>query len=123
MLELLSVADVATELGALVLGMGLQFSKGLPDDLRASLFGFWIILPASVRELTEVNAVSEHLVDLLKKVSSSLTVGAADIKLWGHEHLGLVLASASCVYSSLVTGSIVDDISVSIDELLMGLNE
>ena len=80
MLELLSIADVAAELGALVLGMSLELSQGLPDNLGTTL-----VRPASVRELAEVNAVTKDLVDLLHEVSSGLAVGAADVELWGHE--------------------------------------
>jgi len=36
-LELLSVADVASEFGALVLSMSLEFSKGFPDNLGTAL--------------------------------------------------------------------------------------
>lgn len=36
-LKLLSVADVTTELWTLVLGMCLEFSKSLPNDLRTSI--------------------------------------------------------------------------------------
>lgn len=79
-LELFSVADVASEFRALVLSMSLQFSQGLPDNLGASFRG-----PASMRELTEVNAVTEHLVHLLHEVALGLAVGAADVVLWGHE--------------------------------------
>ena len=87
MLELLSVADVASEFWALVLGMSLQLSKSLPNDLRSSRLG-----PASVRELAKVNAVPQHLVDLLHEVSSGLAVGAADLEFWSHE-FSLWLAS------------------------------
>ena len=87
MLELLSIADVATELGALVLGMSLELSQGLPDNLGTTLGR-----PASMRELTEVDTVAKHFVDLLHEVTSSLAVGAADIELWGHE-FSLLLAA------------------------------
>ena len=36
-LELLSVADVASEFGALVLSMSLELSKGFPDNLGTAL--------------------------------------------------------------------------------------
>ena len=36
-LELLSVADVTSEFGALVLSMSLEFSKGFPDNLGTAL--------------------------------------------------------------------------------------
>jgi hypothetical protein len=52
MLELLPVANIATELGAVKLGMCLQLSKGLPNDLRS------MDSVASMRELTEINTVS-----------------------------------------------------------------
>ena len=127
MLVFLSITDVAAELWALVLSMSLELSKSLPDNLRATFVGFRIILPASMWELTEVNTVSEDLVDFLHEVSSSLTVGAADIKLWSHEHFILVLfATTSCVHSvesTFVARCLVDNVSVSIHELLMGLNE
>ena len=36
-LELFSVTDVASEFGALVLGVSLEFSKGFPDNLGTAL--------------------------------------------------------------------------------------
>lgn len=79
-LELLSVADIAAKFGALVLGVSLELSQGFPDNLGTTL-----VRPASMRELAEVNTVTKNLVNLLHEVSSGLAVGAADIKLWGHE--------------------------------------
>lgn len=64
-------------------------------------------------ELAEVDTVSKHLVDLLHEVTSCLTVGAANIKLWGHE-FSLLLASGSCI-ESIVTGCFVDNVSMSIN--------
>jgi hypothetical protein len=115
-LELLSIANVATEFGALVLSMCLELTEGLPDDLRATFSG-----PASMRELTEVNTVSKNLVDLLQEVTSSLAIWAADIKFWGNEQLScFVLSTASSVHHlSFVTGGLVDNISLSINELLL----
>ena len=86
-LELLSVADVAAEFGALVLGVSLKLAQGLPDNLGTAL-----VRPASVRELAEVNAVTKDLVDFLHEVSSRLAVGATDVELWGHE-FSLALAA------------------------------
>jgi hypothetical protein len=116
-LELLSVADVASELGALELSVTLELSKSLPDDLTA----LSCLRPASVRELTEVNTVSQDFVDFLQEVSSSLAVRAAEVKLWSDEHfldvlLSLSLSSTdstSCVETFLT--NIIDDIALSID--------
>lgn len=54
MLKLLSIADIATELRAVVLSVSLEFSKSLPDNLTTIA----LLVPASVWEFTEVNAVS-----------------------------------------------------------------
>ena len=59
-LELFKVADITTELWAGELGMSLELAKGFPDDLRSSILDM-----ASMWELTEVNTVSEDLVNLL----------------------------------------------------------
>lgn len=80
MLELLSVANIATKFGAIELSMSLELSKSLPDDLTLSVF----IAAAFMRELTEVNTVLENLVDFLEEVSPSLAVRAAHIIVWGH---------------------------------------
>lgn len=96
MLVIFMVANVAAKLGALVHGMLLQFSHGLPKD------NFLSILPAFVRELTKVNAVSEYFVDRLKEITSLLAMWAADIETgchpWSHTgthvaHLSLPIAS------------------------------
>ena len=85
-LELRSVADVATELRAVELGVSLKFSESLPDD-------FSTISVAFVRELTEINTVSDDLVDFLEEVTSGLTIGAANIEVsWssvGHLTIGI----------------------------------
>jgi hypothetical protein len=121
MLELLSVADVTAKLGALILGVRLELSKSFPDDLTSHVASS----PTSVGELTEVDAVSEDLVDLLHEVSPSLAVGAADVKLWSGVHLIKLLlaalASTSCV--EFVGSSVADDVALSIHELLVGLNK
>lgn len=54
MLKLLSIADIATELRAVVLSVSLEFSKSLPDNLTTIA----LLVPASVWEFTEVNAIS-----------------------------------------------------------------
>lgn len=77
MLVILTVADVTAILGAIVNGMLLQLSHGLPDDNLTT------VLPALVRELAEVNTVLEHLVDWLKEVTSLSTAWATLIvPLW-----------------------------------------
>ena len=86
-LVLFLVADVAAELRALSHRMFLQLDESLPDDLT-----MLAVHIASMRELAEVNAVTKDLVDLLHEVSSRLAVGAADVKLWGHE-ISLALAA------------------------------
>ena len=57
-LELGSVADVATEFWAGELGVSLELSEGCPDDLT-------IGSRALVREFTKIYAVSNNLVYLL----------------------------------------------------------
>ena len=58
MLKIIDVADVAAEFWTVVLGVGLQLGKSLPNNLA---------LPpcqiASVRKLTEIDAVAEDFVD------------------------------------------------------------
>ena len=77
MLVILTVADVTAILGAIVNGMLLQLSHGLPDDNLTA------VLPALVRELAEINTVLEHLVDWLKEVTSLSTAWATLIvALW-----------------------------------------
>ena len=51
MLELGSVTDIASELGAVELSVRLELTEGLPDDNVTS------ILPAFMWEFTEINAV------------------------------------------------------------------
>ena len=75
-LVLLAVADVAAKLGAVELGVSLQLAERGPHDL-----GLAVRSLASVRELAEVNAVLEHLVDLLHEVALGLAVGAANVVL------------------------------------------
>jgi hypothetical protein len=77
-LILLPIADVASELWTVELSMGLELAKSLPDYL-GSLVGV-----ASVRELAEVNAVLEHLVNWLHEVTTSLAARAAGIVVWVH---------------------------------------
>lgn len=74
-LELLLVADVAPELGTLVHGVLLQLKQRLPDDAAALVLDV-----ALVRELAEVDAISQHLVHILEEVTALLTVGAADVE-------------------------------------------
>lgn len=73
-LELGSIADVTSKLGAIELSVSLKFTEGLPDDDLLS------VLPASMWEFTEINAVLKNLVYFLEKVSTSLAIGAAYIE-------------------------------------------
>jgi hypothetical protein len=73
-LELGSVADITSELGAVELSMCLELTEGLPDD------NFPSILIASMWEFTEINAVLQHLVNFLEEITASLAIGAANIE-------------------------------------------
>ena len=73
MLELGSVADVATELWAAERGVALELSEGRPHDLTSTRAPMW--------EFTKINTVSDNLVNLLKAVTSSLAIGAADVEV------------------------------------------
>jgi len=73
-LELGSVADITSELGAVELSVCLELTEGLPDD------NFLTILIASMWEFTEINAVLQHLVNFLEEITASLAIGAANIE-------------------------------------------
>jgi hypothetical protein len=73
-LELFLITDVTAELWALIHGMLLELSHGLPDN-HAML----LIFVAFVRKFTEIYAVLKHLVDVLQKFSSRIAARAADV--------------------------------------------
>lgn len=76
-LELSEIANIATILGAFViLSMFLELSYGFPQDFSVGS------LIALVRELAEVNTVSNNWINLDQKVTFALAVGA---------HHGLVI--------------------------------
>ena len=75
MLEFLLIANVATKLGTLVHGVLLEFAKRLPDDLTVLA-----ISVATMRELAEVDAVTQDLVDVGDEVATLLAVRAAYVK-------------------------------------------
>jgi len=68
------VANVTSELRAVVDGVFLQFLHRLPYD-----FTFLISFVASVGEFTEVDAIFEHFVDILQEIATSLTRFAASV--------------------------------------------
>ena len=72
MLILIEVADVATKLWAVVLSVSLKLTQSFPDDLTLATS-----CHASVRELAEIDTISQNLVDLLHVVTLSLAVGTA----------------------------------------------
>ena len=76
MLKVLVVAYIASELGALIHGMLLELSHGLPDNHALP-----IVLVALVWKFTEVDAVGQHLIDVLHEVSPSVAARALDV-LW-----------------------------------------
>ena len=90
-LELGSIADITSKLGAVELSVCLEFSEGLPDD-HSSIF------IASVREVTEINAVLKNLVNFLKVITASLAIGTANIEGWslsrGNHHLTTLRTSS-----------------------------
>ena len=92
MLILIEVADVATKLWAVVLSVSLKLTQSFPDDLTLATS-----CHASVRELAEINTISQNLVDLLHVVTLSLAVGTAWIIVWtrGLVYLLLWLGSSA----------------------------
>ena len=72
-LKLWSIADIASKLGAVELSVCLQLTEGFPDEL--SSFSW-----ASMRKLTEINAIPNNLVNFLEEVTASLAVGAANVE-------------------------------------------
>ena len=100
-LELGSIADITSKLGAVELSVCLEFSEGLPDDLSS-------ILLASMWEFTEINAVLKNLVNFLEEITASLAIGTANIKAWSFSILLLIWLSNHltnrCGSSSISTG-------------------
>ena len=78
MLEVFMVANITAEFWAVIDGVLLEFFHGFPYDLTMS-----IVLVTFMREFAEVNAVLENLVNILQKVTTSLTVWAANVISWG----------------------------------------
>jgi len=79
-----------------------------------------------MRELTEVNAVSQDFIDLLQEVTSSLAVGAAEVELWSDVHLldwslhlSLATTNTTSGIELLLDSCVTDDIAVSINILLL----
>ena len=68
MLKVFVIAYVAAEFGALIHGMLLELPHGLPDDHALP-----VVLVALVGELTEVNAVGQHLIDILHEIALGTT--------------------------------------------------
>jgi hypothetical protein len=100
MLELGPIAYITSELGAVELSVGLQFTEGLPDDHILS------VLPALMRKLTEIYAVLKNFVDLLEEITPSLAIRTAKIvsrswclSIWTH-----LTSSLSITSSSISTG-------------------
>ena len=89
MLVLFLVADVAAELRALSHRMFLQLDESLPDDLT-----MLAVHIASMRELAEVNAVTQHLVDVGDEVTSFLAVGTAYVIAGRRANVGLRVLGA-----------------------------
>lgn len=78
MLILFTVADVATELGAVELSMRLELIQSLPDD-----FTMATTCMATMRKFTEIDTVFNDFVYFLHEITSGLAVRAADVELWG----------------------------------------
>ena len=76
-LILVSVANIATKLWAIELSVSLKFTKGLPNNFTVSLKR-----RASMWELTEINTVFQNFIDFSKEISFSLTMRAANFKIW-----------------------------------------
>jgi hypothetical protein len=90
-LELFSVANIATKFRAVELSMSLKFSKGLPDNLSSSVLSVTFMW-----ELTEINTVFKNFIDLLHEVASSLAVWTANVIAWSFSILS-VTTSSCCV--------------------------
>ena len=108
-LELRSVTDITAELWAVELSVGLELSESLPDD------GLLSTLPASMWELTEINAVLENLVYFLEEVTTSLAIGTADVEAWG-------LAIRSHLTSRVWVGGVTSSISTGRHQLVINLS-
>ena len=99
MLILLLVTDVAAKLGALNHGVLLELEQRLPDDLA-----LLAVNVASMRELTEVDAVAQDFVDLDDEVAALLAVRAANVITGSQTDVGLrVLRSIGGLASRTIT--------------------
>lgn len=86
MLEVFMIANITSEFRAVVHCVLLELFQSHPDDL--TLFTVFVTL---VRELAEVNAILEDLVNWLQEVAAGLTMWAANvISCWGVSHLKFV---------------------------------
>jgi hypothetical protein len=63
MLEFLLVADITAKFRAIINCMSLKLFHGFPDE-----FSLFVILVASVRKFTKVNAVLKNTVNLFQEV-------------------------------------------------------
>jgi hypothetical protein len=86
MLILVSETDITTEFWAIELSMSLKFTKGLPNDFIVSLNR-----RAFMWELTEINTVFQNFINFSKEISFSLTIRAANIKIWSNAIVHIVL--------------------------------
>lgn len=77
MLEVLMITNITTEFRAVIDSMLLKVTHCLPND-----FTMLRISVTLMRELTEINAVNKHFIDILQEISSSLAVRTANIKTW-----------------------------------------
>lgn len=82
MLKFITIAYIATEFGAVELGVNLKFTQGFPHD-----FTFAIGTRTSMWELTEIDTILENLINWFKEVATLLTVGTAQIKVWSNTSL------------------------------------
>ena len=99
MLILLLVTDVAAKLRALNHGVLLELEQRLPDDLA-----LLAVNVASMRELTEVDAVAQDFVDLDDEVAALLAVRAANVITGSQTDVGLrVLRSIGGLASRTIT--------------------
>jgi hypothetical protein len=77
MLEILMIANITTEFGAVIDGMLLELFQGFPYDLA-----IFIVPVTFMRKFTEVDAVLKNPVNRLQKVTAGLTMWAANVISW-----------------------------------------
>ena len=85
-LEVLMITNVASKLRAVKHCMFLKLFHCFPDNFST----FWPLI-ASMRKFTEINTIPKNFIDILKEVTSFLTIWAANIVIWSFLPLRFLL--------------------------------